>query len=282
MHMNITRRVLGRCGVSDAVIDDLIDEVRYGGEGTLWRQTVLAWITRKRGVILITAAVAVLYRIGIYVPVPGVNATAIAVLREPVSQEALGLTDIVTGGNASRITVFTLGVLPYIYGSMFVQLGVGVRRVLFPRTSAPSARQIAQASRIAAVVLCVLQSRALAWWLEAQSRVPLGLQLVDTPGWSFQLLAVVTLTTGTAMFMWLTDSITKRGTANGMLIVFIAGVIAGLADVGAGIRAQPWSQFLTLVLTVVGVAFVARGYRVALQESLPVDDRQVPLMPLDR
>ena len=231
------------------------------------------------GMAIVTAAVAVLYRIGTYVPVPGVNATAIAELRE--AREGGWLSDILTGGNSSRITIFTWGVFPYIYGSMFVQLGVAVWRVL-RRTSAPSGRQIAQASGIAAVALCVIQSRALAWWLEAQSRVPLGLKLVDTPGWSFQLLAVVTLTTGTALFMWLSDSITKHGATNGMLIVLFAGAIAGLPDVDAGIRARPWSEFLTLALTVGVAAWVARGYRVALPRSLPVDDNKRQSMPLDK
>jgi preprotein translocase subunit SecY len=262
--MNMTRRVLGYFGVVDSLVDDFVDEVRYGGEGAQWRPAMVVWAKGQRETVLVTAVMVALYRIGRYIPIPGVNGAFMMELRRIGGPETIGLFDLVTGGNLQLSTIFALGVLPYIYASMWVQLSLAAWRVLTRRAPAPPGRDVAQATGLAAVALSILQSRVLASALEGLSRTPIGLQVAVHPGPSLRLLVVVTVTTGMAVFMWLSDYITKHGTANGMLLAFVAGILAGLPDVIDGIRAQGVPLFLKLALAVAGVTWIAKGYRAAL------------------
>jgi len=174
-----------------------------------------------------TSAIAVLYRIGTFIPVPGVDPASIATLRREIGPGTLGPSDLVTAGNLTSVSVFASDPAVHLRLDV-VQLSFAAWRALTKGrwTLAPS--YVVPVTGIAAVALCAMQSYGVATFLEVQSRVPMGLALVVHPGWSFRLVAVVTLTA-----VWRCSCAErlhpKRGTANGMLVTFVAGIVAGLS-----------------------------------------------------
>src|SRR5512143_444280 len=183
---------------------------------------------RKR--VLFTLALLGVYRIGNHIPTPGVNTQALAVLAEQAKNNLFGLYDMFSGGNLSRVTIFALGIMPYISASIILQLLTVVWPYLerLSKEGELGRRKITQYTRYGTILLSVVQSLGIALWLESQTGIAGGLPLVYSPGFGFRLMTVLTLTTGTTFIMWLGEQITERGIGNGMSLIIFAGIVVGL------------------------------------------------------
>jgi preprotein translocase subunit SecY len=187
-------------------------------------------ITDLRNRVLFTLALLGVYRIGAHIPTPGVNAEALAILAEQARNTMFGLYDMFSGGNLSQVTIFALGVMPYISSSIILQLLTVVWPYLerLSKEGELGRRKITQYTRYLTVVLAIVQSLGIAIFLERQTQVAGGLPLVYEPGWGFRLMCVLTLTTGTMFIMWLGEQITERGIGNGMSLLIFAGIVVNL------------------------------------------------------
>jgi preprotein translocase subunit SecY len=181
---------------------------------------------RKR--LLFTLAVLAVYRIGAYIPTPGINTALLQQMFEQGKGSVLGLFDLFSGGNFRRLTIFALGIMPYITSSIILQL----LTVVFPylerlqKEGELGRRKITQYTRYMTIALSVIQSVSIASTLQAQTFN--GQYLVYHPGWRFVLMTILTLTTGSAFIMWLGEQISERGVGNGMSLIIFTGIIVGL------------------------------------------------------
>jgi preprotein translocase subunit SecY len=181
-----------------------------------------------RNRILFTLAMLGVYQIGGQIPTPGVNITALAEFaRQLASNSMFGLYNMFTGGNMAKVTIFALGIMPYISASIILQLLTVVWPYLerLSKEGELGRRKITQYTRYLTIVLAVVQALSIAVFLERQEAG--GYSLVYTPGWGFRMMAVLTLTTGTAFVMWLGEQITERGVGNGMSLLIFAGIVVG-------------------------------------------------------
>jgi len=205
---------------------------------------------RKR--VLFTLGILAIYRLGAWIPTPGVNAKQLELMFNAMSGSALGLMDLFSGGTMRRMTIFALGIMPYITASIIFQLLSVVYEPLarIQKEGELGRRKITQWTRYLTVILGGLQSMGIAALLMKQG-------LVINPGASFMLLTVLTLTTGTAFIMWLGEQITDRGIGNGMSLLIFAGIIAGLPhgvmELVNKVQTDAWGP-LTFVLVLVLLA----------------------------
>src|SRR5512139_585159 len=183
---------------------------------------------RKR--VLFTLGLLAVYRIGNHIPTPGVNPEALALLAEQTKNTMFGLYDMFSGGNLSRVTIFALGIMPYISASIILQLLTVVWPYLerLSKEGELGRRKITQYTRYGTILLSVVQALSIAIFLERQTNIAGGLPLVYDPGWGFRLLTVLTLTTGSVFVMWLGEQITERGVGNGMSLIIYSGIVVGL------------------------------------------------------
>jgi preprotein translocase subunit SecY len=180
---------------------------------------------RKR--LLFTLGLLVAYRIGSHITIPGVNLAALQQLAEQARGTMFGLYDMFSGRNLSQMTIFALGIMPYISASIILQLLTVVWPYLerISKEGELGRRKITQYTRYGTILLSVVQSLGIAIWLERSTQVAGGLPLVYSPGWGFRLMTVLTLTTGTTLIMWLGEQITERGIGNGMSLIIYAGIV---------------------------------------------------------
>ena len=209
----------------------------------------------------------VVYRIGAHIPVPGIDATALADLFNSQQGGILGMFNMFSGGALSRFTIFALGIMPYISASIIMQL----MSVASPQLEAlkkegeAGRRKITQYTRYGTVVLALFQAIGISIALESQPG------LVIDPGFMFRLTAVTTLLTGTMFLMWLGEQITERGLGNGISIIIFAGIAAGLPTAIGGLleltrtgAMHPLTAIFICILVVLVTAFVVfveRGQR---------------------
>src|ERR671910_563809 len=226
---------------------------------------------RKR--VLFTLGLLIVYRIGGHIPTPGVNTAALAQLAEQARSTMFGLYDMFSGQNLSRMTIFALGIMPYISASIILQLLTVVWPYLerLKNEGELGRRKITQYTRYGTIFLSLVQSFGIAIFLERQTEVAGGLPLVHDPGWAFRLMTVLTLTTGTCFVMWLGEQITERGIGNGMSLIIFAGIIVGLPS-GAFMLVDQLRTgemgplrliFLVVMMAAViaAIVFVERGHR---------------------
>ena len=182
-----------------------------------------------RNRILFTLGLMGVYRIGSHIPTPGVNQAALAEMARQLQNSMFGLYDMFSGGNLAKVTIFALGVMPYISSSIILQLLTVVWPYLerLSKEGELGRRKITQYTRYLTVLLAIVQSLGIAIYLERQQAIA-GLPLVYSPGWGFRLMCVLTLTTGTAFIMWLGEQMTERGIGNGMSLLIFAGIVVGL------------------------------------------------------
>src|SRR6187397_796383 len=230
-------------------------------------------IADLRNRVLFTLAMLGVYRIGSHVPTPGVNTEALNVMAEQARNTMFGLYDMFTGGNLSQVTIFALGVMPYISSSIILQLLTVVWPYLerISKEGELGRRKITQYTRYLTVVLAIVQSFGYAIWLESSANAPGGLPLVFNPGWGFRLMCVLTLTTGTMFVMWLGEQITERGIGNGMSLLIFAGIVVNfptallntLDQMQTGQIGPLRILFLVAMAVVVigAIIFVERGHR---------------------
>src|SRR3954470_2686120 len=183
-----------------------------------------------RNRVLFTLGMLGVYRIGNHIPTPGVNEAALAALAEAQKNTMFGLYDMFSGGNLSKVTIFALGIMPYISSSIILQLLTVVWPYLerLSKEGELGRRKITQYTRYGTIALSIVQSLGIAFFLERTTEIAGGLPLVYNPGWGFRLLTVLTLTTGSAFIMWLGEQITERGIGNGMSLIIFAGIVVNL------------------------------------------------------
>src|SRR5438876_385182 len=179
--------------------------------------------------ILFTLALLCVFRVGHHITTPGVNIAALAELAREMENTMFGMYDMCSGGNLSRVTIFALGIMPYISASIILQLLTVVWPYLekLSKEGELGRRKITQYTRYGTIVLSVVQSLGIAIYLERTTQATGGLPLVYNPGIAFRLMTVLTLTTGTTFIMWLGEQITERGIGNGMSLIIYAGIIVG-------------------------------------------------------
>ena len=183
--------------------------------------------------LFITLLLLSIYRIGAYIPTPGLNGAALIQFFNNVARSQggglFGIMDMFSGGALTRLTIFALGIMPYISASIILQLLVTVVPYLekLSKEGEGGRRKMIQYTRYGTIVLSVIQAFFISMWLESPARFQ-GLQIVDHPGWGFRLLTVITLTTGTAFIMWIGEQIQEYGIGNGISLVITAGIISRL------------------------------------------------------
>jgi len=176
--------------------------------------------------IIYTFLLLAVYRIGAHVPTPGIDTQALAAFFEQARGSLLGLFDMFAGGALSRLSVFALGIMPYISASIILQL----LTVVIPHLESLSKegdagrRKITQYTRYGTVLLSLIQGFGIAVGLENMAG-PTGVSIVMNPGWGFRLMTVITLTAGTSFIMWLGESITEKGIGNGISLIIFAGIV---------------------------------------------------------
>ncbi len=178
---------------------------------------------RKR--VLFTFGILAVYRVGAWIPTPGIDSVVLQEYFEGQGGTILGLVNLFSGGNLSRLTIFALGIMPYISSSIIFQLLTVIWPYLekLSKEGEMGRRKITQYTRYGTVVLSIVQGAGIAVW--AQNAVP---NAVPNPGPWFIFMTVVTLTTGTAFIMWLGEQITERGIGNGISLIIFAGIVVGL------------------------------------------------------
>jgi preprotein translocase subunit SecY len=223
---------------------------------------------RKR--VLFTLGMLVIYRTGIHIPVPGVDRDALEQLWGQLGG-MFGVLDLFSGGNLRRISIFALGIMPYITASIILQLMtsidfMGLKKV--QEEGEIGRRKITQYTRYLTVLLCLVQGIGISFWLQGQSSS--GGPLVPGAGFSFIFISTLTLMTGTMFVMWLGEQITERGVGNGISLLIFAGIVVGLPN---GVQqlvgriTDPLSAIGVIVLVVVmilvtaGIVYVERATR---------------------
>ncbi|WP_295443824.1 preprotein translocase subunit SecY [uncultured Thiodictyon sp.] len=220
-------------------------------------------LTELKQRLLFLVGALLVYRIGTFIPVPGVNPDALAVLFNANKGSIVDMFNMFSGGALQRASLLALGVMPYISASIIVQLMTSVIPLLeqLKKEGEQGRRKITQYTRYGTVVLAAFQSLGIALALQGQTAG--SLSLVSNPGPGFVFTATVSLVTGTMFLMWLGEQITERGVGNGISMIIFSGIVAGLpaavgsvlAAVGSG-EMNPMAVLALLVMVVGVTAFV--------------------------
>ncbi len=224
-------------------------------------QNVLKLPELKRK-ILVTLALLFVYRVGIHVPTPGIDAAALASFFAAASGTLFSMFNMFSGGALERLSIFALGIMPYISASIIIQLmTVVVPHLAQLKKEGESGRKkMTQYTRYGTVVLSIIQGFGISVGLESMTS-PAGVPIVVDPGWGFRLITIITLTAGTAFIMWLGEQITERGIGNGISLIIFAGIVAAMPSaIGNTLRLMTTGEmgiFSIIILLVIMVAVVA-------------------------
>ena len=226
--------------------------------------------------VFITAGLLIVYRLGCYVSTPGINGAALSQFFQQIGRTAggslLGIVNMFSGGALGRLTIFALGIMPYISSSIIMQLLTAVIPALekLSKEGRAGYEKINQYTRYGTVVLAIIQSFFISLWLENPARFE-GLMIVANPGWAFRLLSVVTLTAGTIFIMWLGEQIQERGIGNGISLIITIGIISRAPAAGyqlfSALKMNQIQPFTVLIMAaffigvVVAVTFITQGQR---------------------
>ncbi|MBI5814622.1 MAG: preprotein translocase subunit SecY [Nitrospinae bacterium] len=189
----------------------------------------LGKIPELKNRILFTLGLLIVFRIGSHIPVPGVDTAILAEFFKNMSGTMFQMFDMFTGSNFSRVTIFALGIMPYISSSIIMQLLTVAVPTLekLKKEGEQGQKKITTYTRYGAVALASIQGMGISVWLEAL-KSPSGQLVVNNPGWGFRLLTVITLAAGTAFLMWLGEQITERGIGNGISLIIFSGIVADM------------------------------------------------------
>jgi preprotein translocase subunit SecY len=221
--------------------------------------------------ILFTLLLLSVYRVGASIPVPGVDVVALRAFFEAQAGTLFGFLDMFSGGALSRLSIFALGIMPYINASIIMSL----LRTTIPyleklqKEGEAGRKKLNQITRYMAVAIAAIQAFGLTFWM--QSMEAGGIKVVNKPGLPFQLITVVTLVTGTIFIMWLGEQITEEGVGNGISLIIFAGIVArmpaGINNMFRMVRVEEMTLFGALFITAVvilitaAVVFVEQGQR---------------------
>jgi len=214
--------------------------------------------------ILFSLAFLAIYRVGVHIPTPGVDGDALARFFAQYQDTLFGIFNMFSGGALERLSVFALGIMPYISASIILQL----LTVVFPhlerlkKEGEAGQKKITQYTRYGTIVLSVIQGFGISVGLENMT-APGGATIVMDPGWAFRIMTVITLTAGTAFIMWLGEQISERGIGNGISLIIFAGIVARMPQaMGNSFRMLSTGEMgifvavLLLILMVGVIAFI--------------------------
>jgi len=213
---------------------------------------------RKR--VLFTLGLLAVYRLGAHIPTPGINADLLQQYFQQNSGSALGLVDLFSGGNLRKLTIFALGIMPYITASIIFQLLTVIYEPLakLQKEGEIGRRKITQWTRYLTVLLAIVQSFFIGLTLTSTQT---GAPMVTISKWAFIAMAVLTLTTGTAFIMWLGEQITDRGIGNGMSLLIFTGIVVGLPrgiqDLWEKATTRAWGAFTPIALLILVAGMIA-------------------------
>lgn len=219
--------------------------------------------------VIFTLALLAVYRVGAHIPTPGINGEELSKFLIERGGALMGFFDMFSGGALSRVTIFALGIMPYISASIILQLLTVVIPSLgrLAKEGEKGRKKIIQYTRYGTVIISAIQSFGIAAGIEGMGEGA----FVQNPGWSFRLMTMITLTSGTAFIMWLGEQITERGIGNGISLIIFAGIIArfpnAIIDTVRLLRVGEISiivliPVILIMVAVVGVIiFVERGQR---------------------
>src|SRR6202043_1054778 len=227
---------------------------------------------RKR--VLFTLAMLAIYRLGGHLPTPGVNFLKLEAAFNQNAGSLLGFVDLFSGGNLRRMTIFALGIMPYITASIILQLLTVVYEPLakLQKEGEMGRKKITQWTRYLTVILSAVQSFGIAISLQKAG------DFVNNPGPGFILMTMLTLTTGSAFIMWLGEQITERGIGNGMSLLIFAGIVVGLprgvADLIDKVRTDAWGAFTApAMILLIGVMVLVVAFIVYVERC----ERRIPV-----
>jgi preprotein translocase subunit SecY len=226
---------------------------------------------RKR--VLFTLAMLAVYRLGSHIPTPGIDTTKLQAAFEGQGGGLLQFYDLFSGGNLRRLTIFALGIMPYITSSIILQLLTVVYEPLarLQKEGELGRRKITQWTRYLTLILSILQGLGIAYTLQSQG-------YVLNPGLPFILMTVVTLTTGSIFIMWLGEQITERGIGNGMSLLIFSGIVVGLPravkDLYTKASQQAWGNFTVPALVLLILVMIAVVAFIVFMER---SERRIPV-----
>ena len=234
----------------------------------------LAQIPELRSKLLWTLMLLCAYRIGVHVPVPGIDAAALKGFFDSLQGSVFDLLNMFSGGGLSNVSVFALGIMPYISASIILQLlqvvSPDIKRLAKEEGQA-GRRKITQYTRYLTVLITLIQGFGIASLLEGMMSPTSNAPIVLHPGWEFRLVTIITLTAGTILIMWLGEQITAKGIGNGISLIIFSGIVVGIPGaIGRSfqlIRTGDTNILFAIVLLVmmlavlVGIVFVERSQR---------------------
>ncbi len=203
----------------------------------------------KKRVIFVLGMLAV-YRIGCHIPTPGIDGQALAHFFKQAQGTLLGMFDMFSGGALEKLTVFALGIMPYISSSIIFQLLTVVVPAIekLSKEGEAGRKKITQYTRYGTIVLSIVQAMGISIGLESM-RGPAGELVVPSPGWGFRLMTIITLTAGTAFIMWLGEQMSEKGIGNGISLIIFAGIVCRIPSaIGTSIRLLSVGQLSLFVL----------------------------------
>jgi preprotein translocase subunit SecY len=234
--------------------------------------------------VLFTLALLTVYRIGAHIPTPGINGEELSKFLSEKGGALMGFFDMFSGGALSRVTIFALGIMPYISASIIFQLLTVVIPAIgkLAKEGEAGRKKIVRYTRYGTIVISAIQSFGIAVGLESMSQGA----FIQNPGWPFRLLTMITLTSGTAFIMWLGEQITERGIGNGISLIIFAGIVARFPNAVIStfrlVQAGELSLFFVLFLVVMmigvvaAIVFIERGQRkIPVQYAKRVVGRKV-------
>ena len=229
---------------------------------------------RKR--ILFTLGMLAVYRIGVFITAPGVDRNVMRSVVQKQSGGLLGLFNLFSGGALENLSIFALGIMPYVSSSIILQLMGMVYKPIdeLRKEGEQGRRKIDQYTRYGTILLSAFQAFGIAMYLEGLNNQEVGGgkfgDVVAHPGWAFRLMTIITLTTGTAFIMWVGEQITERGIANGISLIIMAGIVTDIPGTIANYLAQNKGNIQPLnigavsgliLLTIATIVFFERGQR---------------------
>lgn len=240
-------------------------------------------IAELKNRVIFTLALLAVYRIGAHIPTPGINSQALSdYLKSSVGNQLMDMVDMFAGGALSTMAIFALGIMPYISASIILQLLTVVIPSLgrLAKEGERGRKKIVQYTRYGTVIISIIQSLIIAVGIESMKDGA----FVQNPGWSFRLMTMITLTSGTAFIMWLGEQITERGIGNGISLIIFAGIVArfpaGVIKTIASFKTGDTLLLIGLVIIMVAtigvIVFVERGQRkIPIQYAKRVVGRKV-------
>ncbi|MCL5408917.1 MAG: preprotein translocase subunit SecY [Candidatus Omnitrophica bacterium] len=239
-----------------------------------FKDTFKAPDLRKK--ILFTIGMLAIYRLGCYIPTPGINGKALSQFFASMPGNLLSIANFFAGGALGSATIFALGIMPYISISIVLELLAGIfpyfERIL--RSGVEGRRKFTQWTRIGTVLLCIVQGFMVSIWLENPSHFG-NIVMVSHPGWKFIAITIITLTAGTSFLMWLGEQITEKGIGNGISLIIAGGIISQIPAAIQQMTMLTSEGLLSPVLIVFLIILIF--FVVAAAIALSQAERRVPI-----